>query len=190
MKKEWRDIISEQLGVEPVLINSALVSAQSRKRLYWTNIVNVEQPEDKGIVLLDIIDTESKHNFLYDWETISRYYSENCVCFDFRTPMDFHATQRASFLNKKHLCLICDSRFYILCDDKRIRKTTAIERERLQTIPDNYTNIISNSQRYKVLGNCFTVDVIAHILKSIEDNQKAFDDFELSQSLKSFDLMG
>ena len=55
MKKEFQDIISEQLGVEPIEINSALVSAQNRKRLYWTNIPNVEQPEDKGVLLKDIL---------------------------------------------------------------------------------------------------------------------------------------
>lgn len=55
MKAEWRDEITRELGVEPVMINSALVSAQERKRLYWTNIPNVTQPSDKGIVLDDII---------------------------------------------------------------------------------------------------------------------------------------
>ena len=55
MKKEWADIITGYLGVEPIEINSALVSAQNRKRLYWTNIQNVKQPEDKGILLKDIL---------------------------------------------------------------------------------------------------------------------------------------
>jgi DNA-cytosine methyltransferase len=56
MKKEYQDVISEHLGVEPIMINSALVSAQNRVRLYWTNIPNITQPEDKGIVLKDILD--------------------------------------------------------------------------------------------------------------------------------------
>lgn len=167
MKKEWRDIISEHLGVEPILINSALVSAQNRLRLYWTNIVNIGQPENKNLLIKDIIDIESKYEYLYDWETVSRKYSDLAIYFDFRTPMDCHQVQRASYLNNKHLCLICDSRSYLLCEDNRIRKTTAIERERLQTLPDNYTNIIRKNVRYKVLGNCFTVDIIVHILKQI-----------------------
>ena len=58
MKKEFLDVISEQVGVEPILINSALVSAQNRLRYYWTNIPGVEQPEDRGIVLRDILETE------------------------------------------------------------------------------------------------------------------------------------
>ena len=63
MKKEFQDVISEYLGVEPIMINSALVSAQNRVRLYWTNIPNIEQPKDKGLVLKDILDTDVE--FLY-----------------------------------------------------------------------------------------------------------------------------
>lgn len=56
MKKEWQDIISSYMGVEPIVINSNLVSAQNRKRLYWTNIPDIQQPLDKGIMLKDIIE--------------------------------------------------------------------------------------------------------------------------------------
>ncbi len=170
MKKEWQDIISWYLGAEPSLINSALVSAQNRLRLYWTNISNLKQPKDKNLVVSDIIDMGSKYEFLYDWETISRRYSDNCVAFDFRTPMDLSQRRKASYLSKKGVCLTCQDLSYILCEDKRIRKTTIIEKERFQTLPDDYTNMISKTARHKVLGNCFTVDVIVYILKSIEEN--------------------
>ena len=63
MKKEFLDVISEQVGVEPILINSALVSAQNRLRYYWTNIPGVEQPEDRGIVLRDILETEPDEKY-------------------------------------------------------------------------------------------------------------------------------
>lgn len=59
MKKEWQDIISKELGVEPIAINSSLLSGQNRPRLYWTNIPGVEQPEDKGIKLKDILEDDS-----------------------------------------------------------------------------------------------------------------------------------
>lgn len=61
MKKEYQDVITEALGVEPIEINSALLSAQNRKRLYWTNIDGVNQPDDKGIMLKDILVTEGEY---------------------------------------------------------------------------------------------------------------------------------
>jgi len=76
MKKEWKDKISKLLGVEPIMINSALLTAQMRKRLYWTNIPNIQQPEDKGIVLKDIIesgDTERLKSYCIP----ATYYKEN-----------------------------------------------------------------------------------------------------------------
>lgn len=170
MKKEWRDIISEYLKVEPILINSALVSAQNRERLYWTNILNIKPPENKNFVVRDIIDIEGNYEYYYDWETVSRKYGKGVVHFDWLVPMNIYQFQRASYLNKKHTTLTSSFTIgsNILCEDNRIRKTTPIERERLQTIPDNYTSMISKSKRYKVLGNCFTVDVIVHILKAMD----------------------
>lgn len=166
MKKEYEDVISKFLNVNPILINSSLVSAQNRLRLYWSNL-SIKQPLNKNIFTKDIIDLKSKYEYLYDWETISRHYSKNYVSFDFRTPMDKSQFRRASYLNNKHVILTCADPAFILCEDNRIRKTTLIEQERLQTLPDNFTNIISNSARHKCLGNSFTVDVIVHILKSI-----------------------
>ena len=58
MKREWQDIITKSLGVEPIKINSSLVSAGHRKRLYWTNIPNIEQPEDRGVIINDVITSE------------------------------------------------------------------------------------------------------------------------------------
>jgi DNA (cytosine-5)-methyltransferase 3A len=297
MKKEYQDVISRYLRVEPIEINSALVSAQNRKRLYWTNIPGIEQPEDKGIMLKDIVHenvdikssicTNSGKAYAltasYDgavwWNSVERKQrtmvfeelAEYIVPFDktlqildkeaqrgkigyFRTDSQANRVyyihdkavtlcgeagggaakmgqylfgevkknyfqydlsgkghnsqdQRAYYLDGKHGTLPSSSasskckvlfgcitpdrvnkrqngqrfnngkKFYTLtAQDKHgiliegyIRRLTPIECERLQTLPDNYTEGISNSQRYKCLGNGWTVDVIAHILSCIPD---------------------
>lgn len=168
MRKKWLDIISEHVKVNPILINSDLISAQYRRRNYWTNIPNIIQPLNKNLMIKDIVDIESNYEYLDDWETISRC----CVCklgvsFDFRIPMDESMYRRACYLNNKHITITCGGNPYILCKDNRIRKTTLLEQERLQTLPDNYTNIICKTARHKCIGNCFTVNVITHILKGI-----------------------
>lgn len=168
MKKKWRNVISEYVKVKPILINSDLVSAQHRRRYYWTNIPNVKQPQDKNLMIRDIIDAESNYEYLYDWETISRCQVYRLgVSFDFRDPMEETMYRRACFLNNKHITITCGGNPFILCENNRIRKTTLVEQERLQTLSDNYTSIICKTARHKCLGNCFTVNVITHILKGI-----------------------
>lgn len=153
MKKECQDVISKHLGVEPMLINSALVSAQNRHRLYWTNIPSSSGIKDTGVKLIDVLE-----NLNFDKE----YYAENYVS---NRPVNYKSekfnTLRATAGSKTRGVGICN-------DDKMWRKLTPIECERLQTVPDNYTNHVSNTQRYKMLGNGWTVDVIAHIFKGIE----------------------
>lgn len=144
MKKEYQDIISEYLGVEPIKINSSLVSAQNRVRLYWTNIPNVTQPNDKGIVLKDIIESGE----------VDRDKSH---CLDANY---FKGGNLKSYFEKHR-------RQLVFSGEAHYRKLTPIECERLQTVPDNYTDGVSNTQRYKMLGNGWTVDVISHIFKGI-----------------------
>ena len=74
MKKEFLDIISDQVGVEPILINSSLLSAQNRQRYYWTNIPGVEQPEDRGLVLKDILEIEADEQPTKDTERNRRHH--------------------------------------------------------------------------------------------------------------------
>jgi len=193
MKKESQDIISEYLGVEPVEINSSLVSAQNRKRLYWTNIPMDGLPENKGIMLRDIIesgyaDREKSHcldasyykggnaNMLRSYiqkskrqivfgdgcnqvgiaddingqDIIKRIYSIEGKCPTLTTMQGGHREPK------------------IAVDDLHWRKLTPLECERLQTVPDGYTEGVSNTQRYKMLGNGWTVDVISHIMKGME----------------------
>ena len=257
MKKEYQDVITEHLGVEPIEINSNLLSAQNRKRIYWTNIPGVAIPNDKGILLKDIvhenesIDTALNGNYA-EWfaknaefqlkkkycslspdkaitMTARQYASWNGnywfeILSEYIVPFDktlqildkevqrgkvgyFRKDSQANrvyYIHDKAITLTGEAgggaakmgqylfgcitpdriekrqngqrfndgkKFYTLtAQDKHgvliegyIRKLTPIECERLQTVPDNYSAIVSNSQRYKMLGNGWTVDVIAHI---------------------------
>lgn len=161
MKKEFQDVISGYMGIEPVMINSSLVSAQNRVRFYWTNIPNVTQPEDRGIVLSDIIE---------DIVDVKYYLTSEAIDYMDRLR---NGKQRWEYhknpLDGKAACLTANMYKgvpYGVVKDL-IRKLTPIECERLQTFPDQWTEGISNSQRYKALGNSWTVDVIAHIFKGL-----------------------
>lgn len=293
MKKEYQDVISEHLGVQPIMINSALVSAQNRVRLYWTNIPNVVQPEDKGILLRDIIEggvtdrdksycidssyykggdlnqyfNKSRRQLIFEKYGVSddflsklkkivhndkkafcllattsisarnynrslcnlvvcgasrgRYLIDgkrqdgkmktagltkqmleiredektNCLTsvqkdnllivsegtkkgyveilpnegVDLSFPNS--KTRRGRKMEDKSNCLTAASYDYCWWDGLMVRKLTPIECERLQTVPDNYTSAVSDSQRYKMLGNGWTVDVIAHIFKNLTNGE-------------------
>jgi len=160
MKKEWEDIISNALGVKPIKINSSLVSAQNRPRLYWTNIPNVSQPNDKNITLKDILEDNVQTNYKLSDAKIKRVLE----------------TKRGKgfFYNKTHSkCGTLISGYYkqptdgIYIDLGFKRKLTPTECEKLQTVPLNYTDCVSDSQRYKMLGNGWTIDIIAHIFSFI-----------------------
>ena len=262
MKKEHLQIISEQVsacypeipfGIEPIFINSSLVSAQSRQRYYWTNIPNITQPEERGIVLRDILEEHPSENPVKDTARNQRHYKNLDENLEKMTTKDgkafaltttygaavFHDSlkkKRRSMIPtsnkpeqiataidinghdilkrvyspdgksptvntcqggnrepkvvagawrgryqedgsvKQKLHLNKQSKSYALTatfphkmnfltkDQVYWRKLTPLECERLQTVPDNYTEGVSNTQRYKMLGNGWTVDVIAHIL--------------------------
>lgn len=271
MKREFELVISQYLGVAPIEINSALLSAQNRVRLYWTNIANepyglfgdmqctIPQPKDKGILLKDILeqDVPAKY-YLSDKaldylqrDTLGNYsdrlafmnYSNkpkstcltqnhskgipynmvtcvasrgrnpenpksreaglnteqmleprfdgktNCLtsvqkdnlvmhiaeatkkgfievkpgeCFDFENPNS--ETRRGRKMEDKSNCLMAkETDFMQFTKDGKIRRLTPVECERLQTVPDGYTSAVSDTQRYRMLGNGWTVDVIAYI---------------------------
>jgi len=267
MKQEFQDVITDQVSlcypefqgedlfggkIKPSLINSALVSAQNRLRLYWTNIPNIEQPIDKNIILEDILikqDTESyalsdlankraKDNprsrafkpgqeksgallanqykqstdSLYalkepkqvgvavdinGHDILKRVYSPegksptlNTMGGGNREPKVVSGAWRARSYDdkgqrvkwkeskpKQMLELRKDQKSNsigsvqkdsVVVQDLSWRRLLPLECERLQTVPDNYTNHVSNSQRYKMLGNGWTIDVIAHILKNMD----------------------
>lgn len=169
MKKQYLDVISNCLNVEPICINSSLVSAQNRVRYYWTNIPNISQPKDKQIYLKDIIvDGVVDQNKSYCID--ANYYKGG----NLKSYFEKHRRQLvfAGLANEgKSPTLLAASGGHsdpkIAIDLLNYRKLTPIECERLQTIPDNYTSCISNTQRYKCLGNAWTVDVITHIFKNL-----------------------
>lgn len=262
MKKEYLDVISEYMGVEPIMINSALVSAQNRVRYYWTNIPGIEQPEQRGIVLRDILETKEveglsekavdymnrssskwsggktrkdiyiKHESekgmcltanmhkgvpygviavdkplhigtavdINGHDILKRVYSPdgksptvNACTGGNREPKVVAGAFRGRYYKdgvrqdqfgsvagktKQMLELRKDEKTNTVTtvqkdnvltkDNVYWRKLTPVECERLQTVPDNYTNHVSNTQRYKMLGNGWTIEVIAHILKNME----------------------
>jgi DNA-cytosine methyltransferase len=248
MKKEFLAVISEHLGVEPVFINSALVSAQNRQRYYWCNW-NVEQPEDRGIVLADILETDGTGFIKSHGEYKERREKSQCIDANYHKGADNHGqrtlianpaavrgryivdgkrqdgkgfkvaglTQQtlevrngdksnslttvqkdtvvsslppgrypigARFNRKDGLGSEVDKEFSLNASDWRglnrnqtqtavvtgaeYRKLTPIECERLQGVEDNYTNHVSNTQRYKMLGNGWQIDTVAHIFSQMQ----------------------
>lgn len=201
MKKEYQDVISRSLGVEPICINSSLVSAQNRVRYYWTNIPGIEQPEDKNILLKNIIQkgvVDRDKSFCIDanyWKggNLKSYFEKHrrqlvfqlskinprvvdvSISDDGIRPHQGDTRKsclsemgRLMFADAKKTYTITTNHMPKIIDNLGYRKLTPVECERLQTIPDNYTNAVSNTQRYKMLGNGWTVDVIAHIFKGLK----------------------
>lgn len=158
MKKEWRDIISKELGVKPIEINSSLVSAQNRPRLYWTNIPNVDAPKDKGLLFKDVLNTDYEFKPLTKWffskwgdkqkiDTLKTIDAEKSFCLT---------------TNKSH-----SKNYYLNSEKTMARMLERDEVERLQTVPNGYTSIVSKTEAHKMLGNGWTVDVIAHIFNGL-----------------------
>jgi len=166
MKKEWSSRISDLLGTKFIEINSSLVSAQNRKRLYWTNIPNVTQPNDRHIYLKDII--IDRNDDLLDIETPT---SERLEYIKRRAKNGWVKSIYNTINTEKVPCLtaVCykTMKEYVYSDEYGLRFLSCIELERLQTVSDNYTSCVSKSQRRKLLGNGWTVDVIKHILSFI-----------------------
>lgn len=184
--KNIKDEISRRLGVQPVMINSSLVSAQQRKRCYWTNIPNVTQPADKGILLKDIIDN------VVPWQGKSYCLTANYSSAALKNTLERHQrtmvavpvrigdigsnaqAHRVYSVYGKSITLSSNGggqgggtglyKIDLPDGDYIIRELSPVECERLQTLTDNYTDGVSDRQRYKQLGNGWTVDVIAHIL--------------------------
>ena len=188
MKNSDRDVISEFLGVEPIMINSALVTAQQRRRYFWTNILGIKQPEDRKIYLNDILEHGCVDRLKAYCVTVTYSRAGNLNdYFDFKQrQIVFDKPERLAQIGKggqgdriystrgKSVALSANgggrgAKTGLYYTEEGIRKLTPVECERLQGLPDNYTEGISNAQRYKMLGNGFTVPVIAHILSYVAD---------------------
>lgn len=158
MKSEWQDVISGYLGVKPIRINSALVSAAKRDRLYWANF-DVEMPDDKGITFDDI----NQHST--DW--LSDTYIDKVS--KWKAQQDPIANTTFIGTNSKLPCLTArgynqsHSGMILISDGNKYRYLTNNEAELAMTLPVDYTAGITDRERARCLGNGWTVDVIAHI---------------------------
>lgn len=234
MPKEAKQVITEALGVEPVMIDAALVSAQRRKRLFWVGKlvrgkyeqVHIPQPEDRGILLKDIIEKEVDEKYFTKMDFTKRfdykhhkepfeekatalratdYKGTHNVVYQYRRTYwretkggkvptltanmgtggnnvpytvavipeaerpkgNYLPRERVLGVNGKFRAVSTISNQQPWIDGNPIRKLTPLECERLQCVPDGYTDGVSNTQRYKALGNAFNADVVAHILKHL-----------------------
>ena len=173
MRKEWIDIISNELyWVRPIEINSSLVSAQNRRRLYrvWKrngdsyDQISFSVPSNKNIKMRNIMQSfVDKSYFLSkkEIESIKKWKSYQNPLRNILLPQSKSPTLTARGAWEYHSWMI------LIRDKWKIRTLTPLECERLQTLPDNYTAWIEKAERYKMLGNGWTVDIIAHIFKSI-----------------------
>jgi len=163
-KKSGIDEISNLMKVDAVLFNSNLVSAQNRARYYWTNI-KFEIPSDKGLVVKDILEEDVPElSILTPGRAKWVVSGSGKQCFD----------KRYAILDPiKANCLTARSdaswNSNYVTREGQITRLTPIEYERLQTVPDNYTSCVRTSERYKMLGNGWTVDVIVEIIKSLKN---------------------
>ena len=168
MKQEWQDIISEALGVKPIMIDSSLTSAATRKRLYWTNIPGVGQPEDLGITFGDIRERNVPESSIYytdkglDW--IRRHEKRTGKTLRIIGDSDKMQMLEASMYKK-----YSSQRFFGIEDTHGLRYITVTECERCMNVPDGYTDCCSNTQRYKQLGNGWEVNTITHIFRILKN---------------------
>ena len=196
MKKEWENIITQYVKVKPIEINSKLLTAQNRPRLYWSNIDNIDIPKDVGIELINILDKNVKFDFInHKGLKICKSISENSRNLIYRVDNEVRINQatkqgyivanegdginlsfpcslsrRGRVIKGKSNCLdtSCNICVYI---DNSIRRFTINELEKLQGLPVGYTNHVSDRSRIKAIGNGWTIDVIEHILRNLVDTE-------------------
>lgn len=197
MSKKWEAVLTKAIGVGPVMINSNLLSAQNRKRLYWTNIAEITQPEDEGIFIRDILEDNvdekyyvsdralagminharvnaEKDNLLAVLKDISPRVVDVSINENGIRPHRGDARKSGigelgtiRFESSKADTLLTSSKPLILDRGYKLRRLTPLECARLQTVPDWYEWIVSDTQIYRMCGNGWTVRVIEHILKNL-----------------------
>jgi len=164
MKKEWEDVITEALGVKPIEISSSKFVPQARRRLYWTNIPNVEQPKQVEYNINDFIESDGFPSSC----NVDRVFKRKEI---FNT---LTATYWKGIRGSGRPAVSTMEGF--LDDNREVhRMLTPTECERLQTVPIGYTDCVAKTNRYKMLGNGWTVDVIAHIFSSLKENVEKLD---------------
>lgn len=170
MKKSSMDVISGFLGVEPVFINSSLLTAHNRQRYYWFNW-KVEEPKDKGILLKDIV----------EYGNVDR---DKAYCIDANY---FKGGNPRQYFEKSRRQLVFEGEPHI--DNPNYRKLTVKECERLQGLPDGYTEGVSDTQRYRMLGNGWTIPVISHIFEGLKAKEKQPDLMNILIKVKDCDMV-
>lgn len=180
MDDNIKEQITKELGVEPVLVNSKLLSAQNRERLYWTNIPVEEMPKEKGIIVNRILEAEVDEKYYVHADDIT--YTQKIDKIKRFNPYQiaYYANggqgQRVYSVFGKGVTQTANGGgrgaktglYYV--GEKKIRRLTPLESERMQTLPDNYTDCgISDNNRYKAIGNGWTVDVIAHFFTGLRN---------------------
>lgn len=170
MNNESRQVISELLDCEPVYINSNCFVAQERPRLYWTNIpIKISHITESSLCLKDILETDVDEKYFYNCE-YDFHGLDKPVCATLHINGHDILKRVNSPYFKSHTLTTCGggNTQKKVMDNGRPRKLTPIEYERLQGLPDNYTSCVSNTARYTAIGNGWTVDVIAHILRGLK----------------------
>jgi len=183
MDKKDRTIITELLGVEPIQINSKLVSAQLRNRIYWTNIPNIKQPEDKKINLNDILDDgwsdREKSRCLLESDSrplttslkmFHRYYSTGFTTLIFKSEQHYkdcveHYNTYFKGMSAKEI----DQSGVTSNVYNGVRYLYQSELEKLQTVPKGYTDILTRNEAAGLLGDGWTVDTVAHIFRGLHN---------------------
>lgn len=161
--------ITNQLGVHPIMINSALVSGQNRKRYYWTNIPVSKLPDDKGIVIKDIIYDDS-YMVIHD-AIVDGIKTKNYIKWD-KSGKGYYSQQYRAYYKNGKMCTLHKSPPYdktnIYMGGNTIRRLHPVEWERLQTLPDGYTEGVDDKIRKGLCGDGWTVDVVAHIFSFLK----------------------
>ena len=197
MAKKWKAVLTNAIGVEPVMINSNLVSAQNRERLYWTNIAQITQPEDEGILIRDILEDSVCEKYYISDKALEGMVNRAMV--NVEKGRGFGARIVSPDGKANTLCIPNGSRYtnlvaarqgmpgralglvpggkskrlteaeidIIVRSGHALRQLTPLECARLQTVPDWYEWIVSDTQIYRMCGNGWTVRVIEHILKNL-----------------------
>lgn len=187
MSKKWEAVLTEAIGVQPVMINSNIVSAQNRKRLYWTNIAEIPQPKDEGILIRDILEDEVDGKYFVSDRALKGM--ANRIKINAEKGNGFGARVVSPEGKANTLCVYHDSVNHNLIVDSRggpdcptvqkdnllqfrgmLRRLTPTECARLQTVPDWYEWIVSDTQIFRMCGNGWTVKVIEHILSNLFKN--------------------
>lgn len=159
ISKDIQNEITKYLGVNPIMIDSAKVSGQSRKRLYWTNIPDVSQPKDKNIIFKNVLTT-------INWKPVSKwvysYDGEKQKITKLKTINSLKSPTLTTSATHSREYIVNEERTHYFTIDRH-------DREELQTLPRGYCDVVSTTQANKAIGNGWTVDVIAHILSFIKE---------------------